>query len=234
MSADLGSNKQADTQWVPISDLMSVLMMIFLFIAIVYMRHVQQGKNKIEQIAVTYSKLQGSLYEDLKNEFRNDLKKWNATIDSQSLAIRFNEPDILFGQGQSSLKPEFRVVLKDFFPRYLGIILNDKYKDDIEEVRIEGHTSSEWSHGMSDDYSYYMNMELSQNRTRSVLQYVTQLVPNPQNRKWLQQKMTANGLSSSKPIIVDGKERFDLSRRVEFRVRTNAESRIVKILEETR
>lgn len=198
------------------------------------MRHVQNGKKRIEQIAVTYSKLQGDLYKDLQQEFKSDLPKWNATIDSQTLAFRFNEPDILFGQGKSDLKPEFRTVLKDFFPRYLSILLSGKFRGDIEEVRIEGHTSTEWTHGANEDYSYFMNMELSQDRTRSVLKYVTELTESQESRKWLQEKLTANGLSSSRPIVLDGKESAELSRRVEFRVRTNAESRIVKILEETK
>jgi len=42
----------------------------------------------------------------------------------------------------------------------------------------------------------------------------------------------ANGLSSSDPILLpNGLEDVHLSRRVEFRVRTDAEKRIVTILE---
>lgn len=36
-----------ENQWMSISDLMSVLMMIFLFISIVYIRSVNLEKNKI-------------------------------------------------------------------------------------------------------------------------------------------------------------------------------------------
>ena len=44
--------------------------------------------------------------------------------------------------------------------------------------------------------------------------------------------MTANGLSSSKPILsLGGEEDRERSRRVEFRLRTDAESRIAAILE---
>lgn len=45
--------------------------------------------------------------------------------------------------------------------------------------------------------------------------------------------LTANGLSSSRIILDEfGAEDPDLSRRVEFRVRTMARSEIVRILEE--
>ena len=50
------------------------------------------------------------------------------------------------------------------------------------------------------------------------------------SKEWAKTKLTANGLSSSKPILKNGIEDKEKSRRVEFRVRTNAESRMVKIL----
>ena len=46
---------------------------------------------------------------------------------------------------------------------------------------------------------------------------------------WLKGLITANGLSSSQPILVNGAEDFELSRRVEFRVRTNAEKQLEEI-----
>ena len=57
------SNKQeGESQWLPISDLMSVLMMVFLLIAISYMLKVYLEKEKIEEVAITYNKLQNELY----------------------------------------------------------------------------------------------------------------------------------------------------------------------------
>ena len=106
--------------------------------------------------------------------------------------------------------------------------------DDIAEIRIEGHTSSEWQVGTSPEAAYIRNMELSQGRTRSVLEYALQIPSIQQNQKihdWLTRYLTANGLSSSKLIAYpDGRENRKESRRVEFRVRTNAEKRIVEII----
>jgi hypothetical protein len=52
-----------------------------------------------------------------------------------------------------------------------------------------------------------------------------------ENQEWLKQFVTANGLSSSRLIRdADGLEDPDRSQRVEFRVRTDAEVRIAKIL----
>ena len=49
---------------------------------------------------------------------------------------------------------------------------------------------------------------------------------------WIRERLTANGLSSSKIIKSEGKEDKKASRRVEFRVRTKAHEKIIKIVEE--
>ena len=53
----------------------------------------------------------------------------------------------------------------------------------------------------------------------------------PREEEWLRGLITANGLSSSHLIMRNGKEDKDLSRRVEFRVRTNAEKQLEDIAE---
>ena len=242
MNEDILTTREQDTEehWISISDMMAGLMVIFLFIAISYMLHIRADKEKIEQIAVTYEKLQSDLYDDLEEEFKKDLDEWNAVLNKQTLSIRFKEPEVLFAQGEAEVRPLFRKILDEFFPRYIKILTETKnvdgeykYKDDIAEIRIEGHTSSEWSEQVTAREAYILNMELSQGRTRSVLNYVIQ-IENPQiqqNRKWIRYNLTANGLSSSKLIPnPDGTENSQESRRVEFRVRTNAEKRIVEII----
>jgi outer membrane protein OmpA-like peptidoglycan-associated protein len=228
---ELNIKNDDESQWLPISDLMSVLMMVFLLIAVSYMLKVYQEKEKIEEVAIAYNKLQNELYEDISNEFSEDLKKWNAEIDKTSLSVRFKAPEILFSMGSSNMKSEFKTILNDFFPRFTEILYSDKYKNEIEEIRIEGHTSSYWSEKTSTDKAYIFNMELSQNRTRNVLNYLLSVENEASKNEWLKQNVTANGLSSSKLIYdSNGTENRELSRRVEFRVKTNAEKRIAKIL----
>lgn len=228
---ELNIKNDDESQWLPISDLMSVLMMVFLLIAVSYMLKVYQEKEKIEEVAIAYNKLQNELYDDISNEFNEDLKKWNAEIDKTTLSVRFKAPEILFSIGSSDIKNDFKVILNDFFPRFTEILYSAKYKDEIEEIRIEGHTSSYWSEKTSTDNAYIFNMELSQNRTRNVLKYLLSVENEVSKNEWLKQNVTANGLSSSKLIYdSNGVENRELSRRVEFRVKTNAEKRIAKIL----
>ncbi len=231
------SNNHPEDHWVSVSDLMAGLMMIFLFISVSYMMQVNTERAQIKDVAVTYSRLQSNLYDDLLNEFTEDLKKWNAEIDRETLSVRFKEPDVLFERGKSNLKVEFVEILKDFFPRYVSIIGSNKYKGDIEEIRIEGHTSSEGlTKYQTEQQAYLYNMKLSQDRTRSVLKYILSLnALRPfEDVDWLRLHLTANGLSSSKTITNSkGIEDKKLSRRVEFRIKTNAQKRIIEILEKS-
>lgn len=158
------------------------------------------------------------------------MKKWNAVLDQSTLSVRFEEPIIFFNRGSATLKEEFKVILNDFFPRYLKILTSDKYRDDVEEIRIEGHTSSEWAENLSKDEIYLKNMELSQDRTRNVLAYLLEHQQNNEQLALILPKITTNGLSSSKLIMKNGLEDKEASRRVEFRVRTNAEKQITRIL----
>lgn len=194
------------------------------------MINVVKERDKIKEIAIMYNRLQNDLYNDLYKEFEKDLDKWNALIDRQSLSVRFEAPDVLFAKGSHQLQNKFKSILDDFFPRYLAILTNEKYKNDIEEIRIEGHTSSEWQVDVSSDIAYFLNMQLSQDRTRSVLEYVMNLPQVSNQNEWLKSYLTANGLSSSKLIMTNNNEDKEKSRRVEFRVKTNSEKRIVKII----
>ena len=228
------SQKDTEETWISISDMMAGLMVIFLFIAISYMLYVRSEKDKIEQIAHTYNQLQSALTDSLNSEFKYDFEKWKAELVDSTLSIQFraNRLNVLFGQGEARIRPYFQDILSEFFPRYLEVLKS--FKDEITEIRIEGHTSSEWITGVGPDEAYILNMELSQGRTRSVLEFVLQMPSiEQQDRNWIKRVLTANGLSSSQLLFVEGsnsREDRVKSRRVEFRVQTNAEKRIDTIV----
>ena len=222
-----------EDHWIPLSDLMTGLMMIFLLVAVSYMTDVEITNYKIRKIAIRYNEVHDALYQELVREFRNDLPKWGAELH-RDLSIRFREPDVLFSTGSDALNPRFKAILDDFFPRYIAILDSKKYRNSITEIRIEGHTSSFWNKATppSSDMAYFNNMALSQARTRSTLLYVMELPDLSRERPWLKRVLTANGLSSSRLIYKEtGEEDPALSQRVEFRVRTDAASRIVRIIE---
>ena len=232
-------------------DLMAALLMIFVLLLSVtllrlhreydrksqtadaYKRTSQEYKQvseNYEKIVTTYRQLQNDLYADLWEEFQDDLPQWQASVDRETLSIRFREPEVLFAQGEDEVTGRFKTILDNFFPRYIRVLMSDKYRDSVEEIRIEGHTSSEWESDVGSQQAYFNNMELSQNRTRKTLEYCLGRIDDPPMKDWIRTKITANGLSSSKPIMVNGVEDKVASRRVEFRALTDAEKRIAEIL----
>lgn len=229
---DNSPKNDADTgdHWLSVSDLMSGLMIVFLFIAITYMLQVQAENQKMKDVAITYQETQVAIYEALNKEFDSDLGRWKARIDEDSLAFEFEAPEVLFDSGAIDLKPQFRMILDDFFPRYLAVL--EPFRNTIDEIRIEGHTSSLWRGERSPDRAYFKNMKLSQGRTRAVLEHVYSLDRLDDEREWVKANVAAVGFSSARPMLYeDGAEDVDASRRVSFRVRTNADIQIKKILE---
>lgn len=218
--------KATDSAWMSISDMMSALMIIFMFVAIAFMIQVQHQQQQMTEIIVEYKQVKSEIYQALYEEFKEDFKYWDADIDKKTLSIRFQEPEILFASGSSNLNPKFKTILDDFFPRYISLLSKDKYKKVIQEIRIEGHTSSEWYGQIGTNEAYFRNMELSQARTRSVLEYTITLPSVQKEHNWMLQKITANGLSYSQQIVENGVENPIKSRRVEFRIRTNADEKM--------
>lgn len=311
----LRKKDNSSQHWLTISDLMSGLMIIFIFIAISFMRSTYLEKEKVKKIEIQYEELilkdksldeairelneikekndilqlekdklteklaqldnfnavldekekisqeltqirgiaeayqnnQLAIYEALKKAFPDDElseDKLNAEIDKETLTFIFKSSDSLFDNASANLKEKYKQALTVFFPKYIQAVL--PYKDSISEIRIEGHTSSEWNvfpkeiknkdMDIKDLYGYFGNMNLSQDRTNSVLNYVLNdlrtEIPN-EYRKWLRDHTAAVGLSSSKPILDEnGNEDKNKSRRVTFRIITNADSKIQQILQQ--
>ena len=202
-------------QWAPVSDLMAALMLVFMFIAILFIREIvteeDQSRDKCEEI-----------YKLLEAEFRADFAEWNVQL-LEDLTIRFRNPDILFEGGKAEIRPQFEGILRRFFPRYMSAIV--PHRDDIREVRIEGHTSSDFGE-ISESDAYIRNMGLSQERAYAILKFVLELPESSEYSEWAKPHITANGLSSSHLLngdselisVAEGEENKDLSRRVEFRL----------------
>ena len=230
--------KGKENYWVSLSDVMTGLMVIFMFIAISYI-------NQRNKVFKEFENLKQDLLAELKTEFENDFKpdKWNAEIDS-NLTIRFLDERVFFDYNSSYLKPKFQAILADFFPRFMDIVLKEKYRNSIAEIRIEGHTSQDFKD--IDGYNYIYNVKLSQDRTRNVLNYVLfDISSNFQQKNIEEQKLllfwlTANGLSYGRSLDTTGSYSFltnkepdnQKSRRVEIRIVTTTDNLVDKVLNE--
>lgn len=224
-----------EDHWIPLSDLMTGLMMIFLLIAIVFMLQLKAREKKISDIGKNFADLNAQLCSDLKTNFDDERSEWSVD-PSCNLSIRFLNPDNQFDNGKSVVKSAFRANLNRFFPKYVAILNSEKYRDVIAEIRIEGHTSRFWGNPpVPSEQAYYNNMALSQDRSREVLKYVLSI---PEVRvasvwEWLVPLLTANGLSGIHPVRnEDGTENEKLSQRVEFKIRTKTDAPLNEMLKE--
>lgn len=205
------STHDSSSSWINIADIMSALMMIFMFISIAFLYQILNEKE-IYKV---------SLNQALHEEFDKDLDNWQAVITEDNI-IRFDSP---FQTGSFEIPQNYQKILQDFFPRYIKVLSNEKFKKEIEEVRVEGHTSYGWGTIEDKKLIYLNNMDLSQQRASSVLAYCYSLESSliDENRKWLEENLRANGISFSKPLytgknagIIDNTR----SKRVEFKVLT--------------
>ncbi len=215
------------THWIPLADLMTGLMMIFMLITAVYITYVEKTTTLVLD---EFKDIKSNMQLALQKEFKESFRQWDAELLGD-MTIRFNNPNVQFSIQSSELKPEFQNLLRDFFPRYMKIIRSDKFKHAIKEIRIEGHTSKFWK-DVSPSEAYFLNMGLSQERTRSTLKFLMSLPIFKDDDDWFRQHITANGLSSSQPIIKNPKtiKEDELNQRVEFRIVTNAADRLEQII----
>ena len=233
------SGTKKESHWIPLADLMTVLMVIFLFMSISYMALVEKRQKEQNQIFKDYEESKVALYNELNEAFKNDFARWDLKLDND-LSIKFTNQQVLFGTGSSEITSHFQTILSDFLPKYLTVVLQEKYKDKIAEIRIEGHTDTK-PIGLSGD-PYIDNMKLSQDRGRNVLAFLRRqncfinLAPTEKER--LQFWLTANGLSYGRTVDKEYKLTFDSklpiddekSRRVEFRIVTTSEAIINEAL----
>jgi len=212
-------------EWMSISDMMSGLMLIFLFIAISFMMRVEAEKQEMKDVAISYRDTKANLNEALFGEFESDLKVWNAIITKDN-SIVFSSPEVLFEVNKSDIKSEFKMILQQFFSRYLKILTSPEYVDEIQELRVEGHTSKSWKNASSKKEIYLQNMQLSQERAYKVLSYCYSLDDKSivKYRGWLEKHFRANGMAFSK--LRDEKT----ARRVEFTIQMKSEDRVYEIL----
>ena len=173
---------------------------------------VLERQRDVTENFVNFELIQEKIFAALKKEFQSDLERWRAELVREDLAIRFLAPEVLFEAGSSNLSLEFEGIIQEFIPRYVNVL--KEFQLSIDEIRVEGHTSSEHRCSERDLGKYLCNLELSQNRAREVAGYsLNQL--NKSDEVWLRKFLTSNGLSSSKLVLTsNGSEDRGRSRRV--------------------
>ena len=228
------------SHWIPLSDLMTGLMMMFMLIAIVFMMRVEQTTTLVVQ---ELEQTKQELLQALQAEFANDLSRWQAEI-LPDMTIRFKNPEVMFGTGEYDLKQPAKDILTEFIPKYMKVITSEKFYPSIKEIRIEGHTSSDHSGDCPDPATkkpqylglpleirkYLCNIDLSQDRANSTNEYIYRIKAAQQYHPQMMKKIRLIDVGAAEPVLgADGSEDKERSKRLEFKIVTNAEERMKNI-----
>ena len=242
---------EAPSYWQSYSDMMAALLLVFILIVFAVIQKLQTQQDEIaakqaivDKQKITIEKLGGDAdggttkFEEMEKkvsriigvkaeiieDLRKELDNVNLEIDGQTGAIQFDS-EILFDTDKSNLKASGKKELDRFMKGYFKVLLNDKFKDNIAEIIVEGHTDT--------DGTYDYNLELSQKRALSVARYCLNsknLDLDSDQKQDLRRMITANGRSFSNPIRKsDGSIDKNKSRRVVFQFRLKDDEMIQQL-----
>ena len=162
--------------------------------------------------------VKADVIEALKNEFsKNNI----VDIDAQTGALTL-EASVMFDYDQAELTDAGKQALEQILPIYCKVLLQDDYMKYLAEIIIDGYTDTDG------DYSY--NLQLSQQRSLAVAQYLLDIQGNfldATQSQNLEKYLTVNGHSMANPVLdANGNVDKDASRRVEVKFRLKDEEMI--------
>lgn len=187
-------------------------------------QQVEQQQVELEQAQRQLEAIVGvrrEIIDALRAEFEGS--NLRISIDENSGSIVF-DASVLFDLDSSALRQGGKETLSSFVPKYLQVLLNERFRNYISEIIVEGHTDTQGG--------YMYNLRLSQDRALSVASFCLSgesgIPEETQNE--LQPILTANGRSYSDPVFVDGVIDMAQSRRVEIKFRLADEEMIEEMI----
>lgn len=202
-------NSENNIFWVTMTDLMTALVLVFIVLFF------------YTYMTSYYEKIQGQLEQKKATDaMQKTLKEQNivANVDNTGI-VKISDLE-LFELNSYELSPKGRAYLSKFAPAYLNSIFsNDYLNKNVEKIIIEGHTDSQTFAGKySEDEQYMKNMDLSLKRAFTVAEFIANTPYNKTNGDRLRKMILVEGASFSSPVIINGKEDFAKSRRVELKI----------------
>ena len=204
------NDDQENVFWITITDLLLGLAVIFIVLFVLAMTGFTQAKLQEQQ-------LKSEVAKDLAQEL--NAKNINAQIDLSTGAVKLSDLQ-LFELGSYQLSEDGKAFLNKFIPIYLNAVYsNPKIADKVVNIVIQGHTDSQSFAGVSSkDLQFVKNMELSTQRANEVAKYIFYTPYNKAYSAKLHKMLIVEGKSFSQPVIVNGKEDYNKSRRVELQL----------------
>jgi len=154
-----------------------------------------------------------NIYEELIKLFKNEIASGKMII-KEDLSIEFINSELYFKVGEYELTKRQKSYLDKFSDKLVAFL--HRYKEYINTLEINGHTSSEWD---SNNFTsrYLKNEKLSMERSYSTLSYIFKN-QDLKKQAWLSEILKGSGFSYSKKIMRSKVEDKEKSRRVSFKI----------------
>lgn len=197
--------------WVTMSDLMLGLAIIFITMFVLAMTGFSQQEVQQQQAKMDISEKIG---EEMK---KSDI---DADIDKMTGDLKISDGE-LFELNSYVLTPQGKKLLDKLAPIYINTIFADKeLAEQIDYIIIQGHTDSQMFAGVnSKDEQFLRNMDLSLKRANAVAEYIFTTGYNRKYADEFRKKLVVEGKSFNEPVLVNGKEDYNKSRRVELKIK---------------
>lgn len=197
--------------WTTMSDLLLGLAIIFMVLFVLAMTGFTQETVKQKQSQMEASK---ELVEKLKEA---DIE---ATVDTMTGDVKISDLE-LFELNSYELSDKGKIYLNKLIPIYIeNIFSNQELLDNITNIVVQGHADSQqYVNVGTENEQFVKNMTLSLQRANSVAEYIFKTNFNSNYDEQLRKMLVVEGRSYSNPVLVDGVEDYDKSRRVELKLK---------------
>lgn len=210
-------NKEEDSGnifWVTMADLLLGLAVIFITLFVLAMTGFSQQTVQQQQVQMNVSE---KISEGMK---KSDI---DADVDKMTGDLKISDGE-LFALNSSELTPEGKKLLDRLAPIYINTIFADKeLAEQIDNIVIQGHTDSQTFAGVRfKDEQFMRNMDLSLRRANAVAEYIFRTKYDRKYADEFRKKLVVEGKSFNEPVLVNGKEDFAKSRRVELKIKVKS------------
>ena len=197
--------------WVTMSDLMLGLAIVFITLFVLAMTGFTQQSMQQQKVKM-----------DVAKEIEAELHKANIDAHIDRMTGDLEIPSTaLFEVNSFVLTASGKQLLSKLAPIYVNTLFKNKeLANDIESILIQGHTDSQSFSGVNSlNEQFIRNMDLSLKRANSVAAYILQTNYNKKNEDAFRKMIVVEGRSFNDPVMVNGREDYAKSRRVELKLK---------------
>lgn len=200
--------------WVTMADLMLGLAIVFITLFVLAMTGFSQQSVQQQQVQMDVSEKIGEGMKESGIE---------ADLDKMTGDLKISDGE-LFALNSYVLKPEGKILLDKLAPIYINTIFADKeLAEQIDTIIVQGHTDSQMFAGVnSKDEQFLRNMDLSLKRANAVAEYIFTTGYNKKYADDFRKKLVVEGKSFNEPVLVNGVEDYNKSRRVELKIKVKS------------